>query len=463
MRLVGSLDKIMTLAIVAATAVFFAGCSGGAGVGLSAGGGGTGGKISNTAIAPTLSISPTFQVLYTRDSFSFSASGGNAPYTFSLVSGVGSISSDGAYSAPTSPGSAVVRVTDSGGVSMSANIIVLTRIAISPVAVTVVIGGSATFTASSGTAPYVFSVVGGGGSVNAATGAYTAPGVPGTAVVRVTDAKGAMTDAIVTVNPPVAISPGSKTLAVNDAFTFSAAGGVPPYSYSLQAGGGAVVASSGLYTAPNATGTATVRVTDSQGYTSDATITINPALAISPTTKTIAVNNQATFSAAGGVAPYSFSVIAGGGSVNVATGVYTAPNAAGTATVRVTDSFGNTSSAAVTINPALAISPATKTVAVNNSATFSASGGVGPYSYSVAAGGGSVNAATGVYTAPAAAGPATLRVTDSLGNTSSATVTINGALAISPASKTIAVNNQLAFSATGGVAPFTYSVQAGGG
>jgi hypothetical protein len=45
----------------------------------------------------------------------FTASGGVPGYTFEKVSGVGSISSGGVYDVPTSPGSAVIKVTDSIG------------------------------------------------------------------------------------------------------------------------------------------------------------------------------------------------------------------------------------------------------------------------------------------------------------------------------------------------------------
>ncbi len=62
----------------------------------------------------SLSISPTTADVNANRTQTFVASGGTGPYTFSMVSGVGSIgSSSGIYTAPNSPGTAVIQVTDS--------------------------------------------------------------------------------------------------------------------------------------------------------------------------------------------------------------------------------------------------------------------------------------------------------------------------------------------------------------
>jgi alpha-tubulin suppressor-like RCC1 family protein len=292
---------------------------------------------------------------------------------------------------------------------------------ISPSAAEVVINKTYSFSGAGGTGPYGFEVVAGDGTVNPATGLYTAPASAGSATVRVTDTKGATADAAVTIRPVLEITPTTKTLAVNNTFTFTATGGIAPRTFTVASGTGTVNSSSGLYTAPAVAGVATVRVTDADGDTADCAVTINAVLAISPTSKTLAVGNSFTFTASGGVAPYSFSVASGGGTIDDSSGFYTAPGTSGVATVRVTDSYGNTADSAVTINPALAISPTSKTMVVYKTFTFSASGGVPPYSYSVVAGSGSFSGAD--FTAPAGSGASTVRVTDSIGNTSDASVT----------------------------------------
>jgi len=70
----------------------------------------------------------------------------------------------------------------------------------------------------------------------------------------------------------------------------------------------------------------------------------------------------------------------------------------------------------------LLISPATASVSASGSATFSASGGVPPYTFSVTSGLGSIGASTGVYTATVTPGPAIIQVKDSQGSTATAVV-----------------------------------------
>ncbi len=81
------------------------------------------------------------------------------------------------------------------------------------------------------------------------------------------------------------ISPASITIAQAGDITFTAKGGSGSYTYSIVApvGGSTIVGASGLYTASTtATGTETVRVTDSGGATSDAAVTIIPATGTIP-------------------------------------------------------------------------------------------------------------------------------------------------------------------------------------
>ena len=424
------------------------------------------GQFSDSAItvASVVTISPTSLTLAVNNSHTFSAAGGVAPYTYSIVSGGGTInSSTGSYTAPATAGSVVVRVTDSLSQFADSNITINAGLSISPATVSLVQSGTQTFSAAGGVAPYTYSVVSGGGTMNSSTGAFTAPATAGSVVVRVTDSLSNTANSNVTVVTPVTISPSSPTLAVNGNLTFTASGGLAPYSYSIVSGGGVINSSTGAFTAPATAGSVVVRVTDSLSQQSSTTVTVNAALVISPATKTLAVNNTFTFSAAGGVAPYTYSIVSGGGTMNSSSGLFTSPSTAGSVIVRVTDSLSNTSNANVTVNAALAISPASSTVAVGNTLTFSATGGVSPYTYSIVSGGGTINSSTGLFTAPATAGSVVVRVTDSLSNTSNATVTVNAALVISPDPVITSVGNSTTFTGTGGVPPYTYSIVSGGG
>jgi len=145
---------------------------------------------------------------------------------------------------------------------------------------------------------------------------------------------------------------------------------------------------------------------------------IKGGLNISPSEVTVAVNSSVTFSASGGNPPYTYGIAGGAGSIDAATGVYTAAAAAGSDIVVVTDSTGQSGTAAVTVMSTLEelkISPTTASVSVGNSISFVATGGVGPYTFDFQANnsGGSVTAG-GVYTAGSTTGVSdTIIVTDS--------------------------------------------------
>ena len=94
-------------------------------------------------------------------------------------------------------------------------------------------------------------------------------------------------------------------------------------------------------------------------------------LGLSPTMATVPVGGEQTFTATGGVAPYSFSVLpgdtTGGASINASTGLYTAGPLEGTSTVRVTDAILATADAAVMVTSATGVIPQGQMSAVSAS------------------------------------------------------------------------------------------------
>ncbi|MDH5679963.1 MAG: hypothetical protein OEZ36_00130, partial [Spirochaetota bacterium] len=188
-------------------------------------------------------------------------------------------------------------------------------------------------------------------------------------------------------------------------------------------------------------------------------------LSINPLAITVDTGDAITFSAVGGTAPYSYSIISGVGGTITSAGVYTAPGTTGSDTIQVTDSIGGTNTTIVQIgHPGLpVISPSAITLITNATQTFTASGGFAPYTYSVATGTGTINATTGLYTAPATAESSTVKVTDFLGYTATATLTVNAPLplTISPTSASVALSGAASFTASGGVPPYTYTATSG--
>ena len=151
---------------------------------------------------------------------------------------------------------------------------------ISPTATVIPVNGGVTFTGNGGIPPYVYSIVSGGGTLDPVSGAYIAPVVTGTAVIRVTDKTGRGANATVAIQAVVttlAISPGALSLAVGSNVTFSANGGTPPYTFILQtnvSGSPGVGSTSGLYVAGPTPGTDVVRVTDSAAGVATGTVTV---------------------------------------------------------------------------------------------------------------------------------------------------------------------------------------------
>ncbi|MBI9099237.1 MAG: hypothetical protein JEY91_12200 [Spirochaetaceae bacterium] len=404
------------------------------------------------AIGDTLlNLSPESAQVVILETIAFTATGGIPPYTYSIQNGLGTInSSSGVFTAPATSGSCTILVSDTSGLTDTASVAIIDStgpppaLGITPSSIGIYSGNSVTFNAVGGTGPFTYSLltpIGGTGEFLSGN-IYTAPGdTAGTALVRVTDSLSSTADAAVTVTavagPTLSISPLSIDLNLSDSISLSASGGESPYTFSLLspiAGAGESLVGS-TYTAPSdMTGTATVRVTDNMGVTADSTVTVTPssALAISPVTIGLNLNGTIDFSTSGGVPPYTYSLLTPltGTGESLTGSTYTAPSDnAGTATVRVTDNMSNTEDATITVSPAsvLTINPSTVTLNQTNSVIFSASGGVPPYTYSLTTslGGLGESLITNIYTAPSnSAGNATVRVTDNVGTTSDAAITV---------------------------------------
>ena len=159
-------------------------------------------------------------------------------------------------------------------------------------------------------------------------------------------------------------------------------------------------------------------------------------LQIAPAAASVAeVSGMLSFSATGGTPPYSYSVIpgTGTGSIVASTGAFTA-GTVGSVTVRVTDSKGRTSDAAITITPTgavLAISPVNVSLSLGGGLTFVASGGTPPYTFiftSTGSGSPTINVpGAGDYVAGLTPGIDAIEVQDFIGATAPATVNVSAA------------------------------------
>ncbi len=303
---------------------------------------------------------------------------------WSVGAGGGTISGSGLFTAGTTPGTFAntVRAT-SGSISGTATVIVtvgpLATITVTPTPVTLGVGAAQQFTAVGRDAggnivaiTPTWSVVAGGGVINATTGLFTAGIVAGTftSTVRATSGSvsGFATVTVIVIAPPVAtitVTPNPASVPVNGTQQFTAVGrdaggAVVPITpaWSVVNGGGSIDASTGVFTAGVVPGTFTSTIQATSGSVSGfATVTVTaivapppPSLAsitVAPNPVTLPTSGQQLFTAVGrdtngNIVPLTpvWAVVNGGGSINPNTGLFTAGGGTGTFTNTVQASSG---------------------------------------------------------------------------------------------------------------------------
>ncbi|HTT17807.1 MAG TPA: Ig-like domain-containing protein [Candidatus Sulfotelmatobacter sp.] len=209
----------------------------------------------------------------------------------------------------------------------------------------------------------------------------------------------------------ISISPTSATVKPGGTQQFTATvtgSSNTGVSWSVLRGGGSIN-SSGLYTAPNTTGSSTVQVQSQADTTktATATVTITSTVSVSVSPGTAAVSEGGTQQFTARVSGSSNTNVTwsgtGIGSIS-SSGLYTAPNSQGSATVTATSVADTTkyASASVTV-PAvsISISPISATVQPSGTQQFTASvsGTTNTGVMWSESGNGSVNG-SGLYTAP---------------------------------------------------------------
>jgi hypothetical protein len=334
-------------------------------------------EAASLAASVVVSVSPSAASLNAGQTQQFTASvtGSSNPVIWS-VSGAGSISTGGLYSAPAtlSVNQTVIVTATVNGVSSSATItLTAPSIAVSPSAATLNAGQTQQFTASViGSSNPVSWSVSGAGSISTG-GLYSAPAtVSAKQTVTVTATiNGASSSATITLTAPaIAVSPSAATLnpGQTQQFTASVIGSSNPVSWSVSGAGS--ISTVGLYSAPatvTAKQTAIVTATGN-GVSGSATITLTPpAISVSPSAASLSAGQTQQFMATvmGSSGSVAWSV-SGGGTIS-ATGLYTAPpTVSATQTVTVTAKVsGVGGSAIVTLNPPITTSSLFTPILVN--------------------------------------------------------------------------------------------------
>ena len=142
-----------------------------------------------------------------------------------------------------------------------------------------------------------------------------------------------------------------QNFLVNSEHELTADGGVPPYVFEITQGSGVLVPvlTSAVYTAPAVPGQVVIKLTDAVGTEVSTTYNIYSLLQITPQTLTLSPSGTTNVVGTGGLPPYLYSLVSGGGILNDATGAYTAPSVAGTVILRVVDSIGQSADATINV------------------------------------------------------------------------------------------------------------------
>ncbi len=481
---------------------------------------------------PTITMTPaaggltaTVGTAYTQ---AFTASGGVGPYTYTqtgtLPAGV-TFSGNTLSGTPTAGGSfpgIIITAKDADGFTYAQTYTLTVNaptITLAPpagnIAVTAETAFTQTFTASGGTSPYTYVEAG-----TLPTGLSWTAGtatIAGTATqsgsfpitITATDhstgtgpySSAAIAYTLVVTGPTITIAPATLPPAIADlAYSqqLTASGGTGTYTYTET---GTLPTGITLSTSGLLSGTATVAgsfpmtvtAKDGDSFTGTQAYTLTvggPVITILPATLPAASTYVAfsqTFTASGGTSPYTWSetgTLPTGITWSAATATLSGtPTQAGTfpITIMVTDSTTGTGSpfsksvgyTLAVSAPTITIAPATlpaAVIAVAYSQSVSASGGTGPYTYSVTTGtlpaGLALSPAGALTGTPTAGGSFSFTVTakDS-GNftgTQNYTLTVNApTITLAPPAGALSITTESAYSqtftASGGTPPYTYT------
>ncbi len=409
--------------------------------------------VTVTASGVAIAISPTTATLSVGQTQAFTATvtgSTNTAVLWSVEEGAagGQVNGAGLYTAPAAAGTYHVLAASSADPSQIARATVTVAagvgVTIDPKTLTMLPNGTQAFTATVTGATnkaVSWNVQEAGGGVVNPNGVYTAPSRGGTFHVVATSVEDPTKSAIatVTISGPVTvvITPAVVTLAVGATRQFAATvtgAANPAVTWTVQEATGGTVSVTGLYTAPSTTGTFHVIATSVEDTTKKAvaTVTVNQGVVVvlTPTTVSLVINTTQQFTGyanGGSSSAVTWSVQEANGGTISAGGLYTAPATAGTYHVIATSVSDPSKSATATLTVkqvGVTVSPAAVSVTGGQTQQFSATvvGSANPAVTWTATGG--TISATGLFTAPAAAGNYSVTATSVADATSSGSATV---------------------------------------
>ena len=358
------------------------------------------GNLASTTItvATPLAITPTVVATPAGLTQQFNAS---ASVTWTASCGV--ITATGLFTASANSGSTcTIQATATTGTAYTASVVDMIAVGpaltISPPSVTLSEASTQQFSANV-RAMWTATC----GSIGTTTGLYVAPLAAERCMVTGTPVYGgAAVSAAVSVTSPLNITPTSAATPNGQTQQFSAN---IPVTWASSCGG--INGTSGLFSASATEGTVcsiTATSTGAPAYSAMVTDAIGPSglFAVTPLQPSLVENQTQQFSAG---APATWTATCG--SISATSGLFSAPLSAGVCSVTAvaTDGSGTTASANVSVTSPITLTPAAANLHALNTITFAANS---PVTWTSSCG--SISS-TGVFTAPAAAGPCTITAT----------------------------------------------------
>jgi len=391
---------------------------------------------------PPLDITPAFAVIEQNEPIQFSVTGGQMPYEMTADQGNEPKQDDESTFVYQSEqlGTTILTAIDSSVEQQvqQAEVKIVPPLTITPTQAIVSYGGGQDITlrVNGGESPYVWTVTRGDlNETPSDTVIYTAPSRAGLHTVTVIDALGNSQEALILVGNALSLSQKQLFLTPSEKIQLKVLGGVPPYILDVSAGEGHLdMIADGInvinYTAPNVSGTYSLRIHDNQNNQITADVNVKRGLIITPQSGHVDKEKSLNFQATGGFGKKRWRTTQGildkseGESV-----IWTAPARFGTAFVHVSDAGGATATATIEISSeGLTITPSMRQIHPDKSAVFTVTGGGSPYQWRVEAGDYSPLADDSMtYTAPGVKNTYWINVQDVTGKEAQAQVNVYSA------------------------------------
>ena len=330
--------------------------------------------------------------------------------------------------------------------------------------------GSVLISATGGTPSYTYAVDGGGYSTSATITGLNA----GTHTVRVKDTNNCIYSATITVSEPAPVSADSATLQIplcnggnNGVINVYASGGTPGYTFAVNTGS---FSSSNTFSSLSS-GTYTLHIKDANGCTKDTIVVLadpagmTPAAIVNSSLCQTLANGQVTLSVSGGTPAYTYAMGAGG---YVSSPVFISL-AAGSYTFHIKDANGCVKDTTVAVSNTthiagtFAITPALCHAEANGIIMVNGTTGLAPYTYAI----GTTAYSTSNTFSSLAAGAYIFHIEDANGCIGDTTVSMTQPSIVYPSINITSpscagyTNGLVNVTASGGTAPYTFSLNGG--